>query len=724
MSARWPKQVLRRFMVGHHVFDYDQFTPPDDMPPILSKVDPVDFVRKLKKADVEAFYFYNKCHRGNAYYPSKVGHVHSALEGRDLFKEYVEACLAEGIIPLAVYEFSDMRLRVDKPEWCHKVPPLDKDVDVTDAQQGASIGGACLNGPYGEFAIEQALETVRNYPVQGYFIDFLGIFDFERWICPYCSKLLKEEIGLDWPGSVDRLSHEDRIRYIKWRYQKTNEYLIRMRDGIQQINPDCTFVHNFHGYSAHVGLQTWKDTSEKTDYISADLFTQRAGYLDISWLTRGFQRYSKNGPGEVLLDSITCIGGDYLTPKALDSYRGEIWTAMSNGNSVICSIVMNYDGTLDDEIFALTGEIFGETKKYEQWLRGTTNVANVALVRAQNTINFRPEEMMAKDKPESKVVFHSLDFDGWAQALIEEHVLWDVIIDYDLTDDTLSNFKVVILPDAACLSKEQAAALRRFVEGGGILIATGESSLFDEEGRSQGDFSLSQVLGVSYLGERDLSLWYVRLEDNLVRPKEKWVMDLLLFGVGQWRVKAKRGADVLGHICERSAEAQLANMVRETDLPGLVRNTYGKGTAYYFAGMPGVQYHMYGHLTSRMVMGRLVHKHADASAPVVVEAPATVEVMANEQRDRNRTMIHLVNMVCDVSRSTRPFRSDMNRRYGMTDKMPAVVDITLRIKLKRGKRPAIYRAPDRKQLRWTREGSRAVVKLDRVAVHETVVVEY
>ena len=28
-------------MVGHHIFDYDQFTPPDDLPPILSKVEKI-----------------------------------------------------------------------------------------------------------------------------------------------------------------------------------------------------------------------------------------------------------------------------------------------------------------------------------------------------------------------------------------------------------------------------------------------------------------------------------------------------------------------------------------------------------------------------------------------------------------------------------------------------------------------------------------------------------
>lgn len=126
MKNDWVKKCLRREMVGLHIPDYDQMPAYSQLQKehhlagILEKLDPRGFVKELKKAHVQAFWFYSKCHYGNAYYPGKVGHVHSALKGRDIFGEFTEACLAENIVPLAVYEFSDKRMPDDHPDWCHQ----------------------------------------------------------------------------------------------------------------------------------------------------------------------------------------------------------------------------------------------------------------------------------------------------------------------------------------------------------------------------------------------------------------------------------------------------------------------------------------------------------------------------------------------------------------------------------------------------------------------------
>ncbi len=64
------------------------------------------------------------------------------------------------------------------------------------------------------------------------------------------------------------------------------------------------------------------------------------------------------------------------------------------------------------------------------------------------------------------------------QALIQSRIPFHLIFDEPLPD--LSKLKVLILPDSECLSDDQIAKLRSFVENGGGLIATGMAGLYDE----------------------------------------------------------------------------------------------------------------------------------------------------------------------------------------------------------------------------------------------------
>ena len=63
-------------------------------------------------------------------------------------------------------------------------------------------------------------------------------------------------------------------------------------------------------------------------------------------------------------------------------------------------------------------------------------------------------------------------------------------------------FKTLILPAVAALSDEQCQQLSAFVERGGSLVATYETSLCDEWGARRKDFGLADLFGVSFRGTR------------------------------------------------------------------------------------------------------------------------------------------------------------------------------------------------------------------------------
>ena len=78
--------------------------------------------------------------------------------------------------------------------------------------------------------------------------------------------------------------------------------------------------------------------------------------------------------------------------------------------------------------------------------------------------------------------------------LLESHVPFRVITEAEL--DRLEEFAVVIAPSWAAMSEEAAEAIRAYVAAGGVLIATGETSLFDEWGRRRDDFLLADLFGM------------------------------------------------------------------------------------------------------------------------------------------------------------------------------------------------------------------------------------
>ena len=451
----WLRRVHRRKMVGFHIPDYDQLPEYSQlrkqhgMSDILGEFDPEAFIRAVRDAKVQLFWFYSKCHFGNAYYPTKVGHMHSALKGRDIFSEMVAACEREGVIPGCVYECSDYRVVKDKPEWCHRIPsdPGMTQGDTTDATQGTRVGGPCLNGPYGEFMIEQAREVLKEYPIKGYYFDFLGLFGFDAWRCPYCGPKLKRETGIEFERA-DSLTHDEYVAYTRWWYAQADDYAKKIMAVMRDLRPDVAILHNCHALADKVAQQRMDFVGENCDFVGGDSFQLRSGMLQMSWKHRVYGSHSRVPPGEALLDSMACVALDFSTLKGLDGFNAELWTTRCCNTAVCTSIGMNIDGTFDPQPFEMDRRIFSEHERYDEWFNDMEPVANVGLVRSHDAAEFRREpETSLIDQP-----WHAAEFEGWAQALIVDHQLWDVVWAHQLTDERLAKLKTLILPNVSCMA--------------------------------------------------------------------------------------------------------------------------------------------------------------------------------------------------------------------------------------------------------------------------------
>lgn len=82
------------------------------------------------------------------------------------------------------------------------------------------------------------------------------------------------------------------------------------------------------------------------------------------------------------------------------------------------------------------------------------------------------------------------------QLLIQHKIPFKLIFDKDLAD--LSRYRAVILADQESLSDRAVEQLRDYVRGGGGLLATGRTSLYNDWRRRRNELGLADVLGVQF----------------------------------------------------------------------------------------------------------------------------------------------------------------------------------------------------------------------------------
>ncbi len=134
-----------------------------------------------------------------------------------------------------------------------------------------------------------------------------------------------------------------------------------------------------------------------------------------------------------------------------------------------------FSGTLRDRRWLpVVEEVYDWHFRNERYLRNEEPLARVAMVYSQQTAHY-----YGGTRARQKVEDHTA---GYYQALIEARIPFEMVHDRLLDAAHIDRFKVLILPNIAALSEAQCAQLRDYVGRGGSLVATYETSLYDEWG--------------------------------------------------------------------------------------------------------------------------------------------------------------------------------------------------------------------------------------------------
>jgi hypothetical protein len=215
------------------------------------------------------------------------------------------------------------------------------------------------------------------------------------------------------------------------------------------------------------------------------------------------------------------------------------------------------------------------------------------------------------------------------------------------------------LPNLAALSDSQVASVKRFVDGGGNLVATGQTSLFTESGEPRLDFALSDLFGAHMTEPHremqettrrrragDTAHTYLRIESRHPVLRGFEGTDLLPFGGILEPLNVAPGAQVLTtFVPPFPAYPPESSWMREpkTNIPGLILNTTARGSRIAF--LPADLDRRFGRDNfpdQGNLLANLVRWAVKEDVPLVVEGPGLIDCQLYQQP--GRIILHLVNL--------------------------------------------------------------------------------
>jgi hypothetical protein len=244
---------------------------------------------------------------------------------------------------------------------------------------------------------------------------------------------------------------------------------------------------------------------------------------------------------------------------------------------------------------------------------------------------------------------------GVESVLVDAHIQYNFIPDLDFSLEKIRHLKLLLIPNGALMSDEQIEVVRQYVSQGGALIASYETSLYDELGRRRADFGLKEVFGVSSTGIRKdtSSDCYQRVmaADHPVLGSMGMERSSLIINGGSTHLCTLLGKAGYTPVCnyipfifnQPPEKAWIADM--ETQFPTIVAGNYGAGRVVYFANQTDKLCHTNGHEDFVNSYRNAIAWAMRAQPSVCTDAPDSVHVALTEKvDDPTARVLSFVNM--------------------------------------------------------------------------------
>ena len=315
----------------------------------------------------------------------------------------------------------------------------------------------------------------------------------------------------------------------------------------------------------------------------------------------------------------------------------------------------------------------------EQWWIGSEPLSYIGILASDQTRTLYARGALPL------YVSHVL---GAFRALMEAHLPVRLLTDMDLEDAQLAGIRVLVLPNTTVLSERSAEVVRRFVNAGGGLIASHETSLFGADFERHKDFALSSLFQARYIGpvpvtQRTEALQLSMekgspiVDDAFIRsrsntswrnphgpPPERGPLALI---ASASEVAALAGGAV-------QATFQIADPKRgDKQHPAVITSIHGKGRVVYFAAGVDKAMFFYPDGAFRQMLVNACRWAANGAAPPVeVAGPLILLTTYRRQQKEGRTIVHLLNSgsswgLHSIYQKLAPLPEELRKEFGYPD---------------------------------------------------------
>ncbi|MCD6573004.1 MAG: beta-galactosidase trimerization domain-containing protein [Thermoplasmata archaeon] len=281
-------------------------------------------------------------------------------------------------------------------------------------------------------------------------------------------------------------SDEAWLKFVEWRYEQILDFVRDFYNAMKAANPDCKLI-----------IETSSDGSVHTTQVASDIvrmpyvcdaiaheytgpFHEIQYYAWLNMLATLKQWHDfdlQAGKNASWLLS-------YVKEGKVDLARFHASLVITMGFNYYTSGNIGMAGIVDEQFMH---DFFEWLSSHDSYFYGWNNDASVAVVYSRYTLDYL-------DRGSWEGYAYHDGIKGILMMLLESNIPFEVITENDLHN--LSKYKLVILPDFACMDENDAEKIKEYVANGGKIIAINETSLYTKYGAKRNNFLLKDVFGV------------------------------------------------------------------------------------------------------------------------------------------------------------------------------------------------------------------------------------
>lgn len=571
-----------------------------------------------------------------AFYPTQVPYQHRSefLGSRDLFGDAAAAARKRGIRVVARMDcnYAYQEALLAHPEWFEQNP----DGSPRTHPECTWLLKTCMFSTYFTQQMPAIYREInQRYAPDGFFTNgWPSTGPLEVCHCPACQKIYHERTGGIPPETTDAQSPVYR-KYYEVYMDRIAEIWSLWDKVAKERNPDSVYVGNLGG-----GINTVKDLkrlSEVAAWFNAD-HQGRTGNTPL-WICAQQGRVAQS-----VMDgrTVTNVIGAYNTTQPLWRHTSKapaeatLWMAQVTASGMVPWYHWLGGSPLDNRWRETGRAFFDWLAANEPHFRNRRSMANLAVLYPQSTIAFYRSNGTRERRLGGELIDPTDYLQGLYYALLEGRFSFDFVHQENLKAETLKPYRGLLIPNAAYLRDSECDAIRQYVASGGSVLATFETSRYNEWGERREDFGLQEILGVHVAGDviGPLNNSYMRIDHP--HPILRGFTGTEILPGPEFRVKVSPtmpGSLVLSVVPHYPPfpPEMVYPRIPNTPEPAAVFRQQGSARMVYFPGDIARTAWRSGNADlSRLICNSVDWLLGESRTPVSVEGPGMLEIFAWE----------------------------------------------------------------------------------------------